>query len=141
MTPETEKLPDKLLRYAKCVYLATDETIAHDLAGAYREAAALIRDLSAKLEADKMTRLNNALFVEQWDRLCKILGLDKCSVIETVDAVESRLATIRNETLEEAAEICDEARLLITEEHPLAVAKEASQLLAQQIRLRITRGE
>jgi hypothetical protein len=39
-----------------------------------------------------ITKLNNAVFVEQWERLCRILGIEKRSVIDVVDEVENRLA-------------------------------------------------
>ncbi len=50
-----------------------------------------LRSLQAEIEADKMMRLNNALFVEQWERLCAGLGIEKCGVIEAVDAALAEL--------------------------------------------------
>jgi len=44
-----------------------------------------------KLVETEMMRLNNGLFVEQWSRLTQILGIEKCGVIDTVDAVECKL--------------------------------------------------
>ncbi len=50
-----------------------------------------------------MARLNNALFAEQWDRLTEILGIQKCSVMETVDEVERRLSSAERSGIERAA--------------------------------------
>ena len=65
------------------------------------KAVVAMLEVAAQLEAEhrknEMTRLNNALFVEQWERLCTILGIEKRCVIEVIDTAERRLAEVEQD--------------------------------------------